>query len=64
MAGLLDVHQFANVEGLHKGAALNIASGMADYFGGRVHDTLRVNGTAHWQKMLDTEFGGMGEVRS
>ena len=60
MAGLLDVHVRVGRE--TDIPALAITEGMAQYFGTRVNETLTTNGTAHWQQMLETEFGGMGEV--
>lgn len=35
---------------------------MTRYFEQRIQLTLEVNGTAHWQAMLATEFGGMSEM--
>ena len=35
---------------------------MTRYFEQRIQLTLDVNGTAHWQAMLATEFGGMSEM--
>ena len=35
---------------------------MARYFTARVDRTLVANGTAHWEAVLETEFGGMNDV--
>ena len=35
---------------------------MTRYFEQRIQLTLDMNGTAHWQAMLATEFGGMSEM--
>ena len=59
MAGLLDQAQLAG-----SGEALAGAEAMAAYFCARARRVVAVNGTEHWLRVLDTEFGGMNEVRA
>ena len=56
LAGLLDQHKFLGNE-----LALEMVKEEAHYFAVRINKTLEVNGTDHWHKMLDVEFGGMME---
>lgn len=56
-AGLLDIFDYVGEE-----AALEIVEGMASYFKTRIDAVLNEKGWEYWQKILDTEFGGMNEV--
>ncbi len=57
LAGLLDAYELCNIT-----RALRMAQASAEYHLWRIENTLRVNGTARWQQMLEVEFGGMNEV--
>ncbi|CAL8460830.1 g361 [Coccomyxa elongata] len=57
MAGLLDAYNFLGVE-----VALKMVEDEAEYFRGYYDRVIAVNGTDHWLRMLETEFGGMNEV--
>lgn len=57
MAGLLDTYNFLGVE-----VALKMVKDEAEYFRGYYDRVIAVNGTDHWLRMLETEFGGMNEV--
>jgi uncharacterized protein len=57
MAGLLDAHELAGSD-----EAMVVAQDMAAYFFKRIITTLAINGTQHWNKMLEVEFGGMNDV--
>lgn len=55
-AGLLDAYVFMGNE-----LALDTAAKEAHYFAAYHDEVVAVNGTQHWVKMLDNEFGGMAE---
>ncbi len=57
MAGLLDAYNFLGIE-----MALKIVKDEAEYFTEYYDRVVAVNGTDHWLRMLETEFGGMNEV--
>ena len=56
LAGLLDIHTFLGNE-----LALDVVFEEVDYFLAYYDHVVAVNGTLHWVKMLDNEFGGMAE---
>ena len=56
LAGLLDIHTFLGNE-----LALDMVCKEVDYFLAYHDHVVAVNGTLHWVKMLDNEFGGMAE---
>ena len=57
MAGLLDAFTF-----LGNHLALDMVVLEARYFLAYHNNVVAVNGTMHWVKMLDNEFGGMAET--
>ena len=56
LAGLLDIHTFLGNE-----LALDVVCKEVDYFLAYHGHVVAINGTLHWVKMLDNEFGGMAE---
>lgn len=57
MAGLLDQHQLVG-----NSKALSMAIAMADYFCNRSQTVVESHGRDHWNKVLETEFGGMNDI--
>ena len=57
IAGLLDAYTFLGDE-----LALDMVVKEAGYFLDYQQHVVEVNGTGHWVKMLDNEFGGMAET--
>ncbi|MEW5298075.1 MAG: hypothetical protein WDW36_001236 [Sanguina aurantia] len=57
MAGLVDAHEMGG-----SGLALTMVKEMSTYFLKRIDHAVAVNGTLHWQRMLDVEYGGMNDV--
>ena len=56
LAGLFDTHTFLGNE-----LALDMVWKEVDYFLAYHDHVVAINGTLHWVKMLDNEFGGMAE---
>jgi len=56
MQGLLDQHRAGNAQ------ALGIVEKMAKYFYRRITTLIAVNGTEVWERVLNTETGGMNDV--
>ena len=59
LAGLLDQHQLAA-----QPLALGVATGLADFLCARFDKVVADKGRGHWAQVLETEFGGMNEVRA
>ena len=57
IAGLLDAYAFTENQ-----LALDMVVREADHFMAYHDHVVEINGTAHWVKMLDNEFGGMAET--
>ena len=57
MAGLLDAHNFLGYD-----VALEMVKDEAEHFTRYYNDVVATNGTEHWLRMLEVEFGGMNEV--
>ncbi|EFN57261.1 hypothetical protein CHLNCDRAFT_143813 [Chlorella variabilis] len=57
LAGLLDQHRLVGTAG-----ALGAARRMASHFCARVRAVVAANGTDHWHRVLEVEFGGMNEA--
>ncbi|GAB4818253.1 hypothetical protein N2152v2_005299 [Parachlorella kessleri] len=57
MAGLLDQAQLAG----HP-QALHMVENMAHYFCSRIENLIAGQGRAHWEAVMENEFGGMNEV--
>ena len=57
MAGLLDAHTFLGNE-----VALEMVKDEAKHFTRYYDNVIAINGTEHWLRMLEVEFGGMNEV--
>ena len=57
IAGLLDAYTFLGSQ-----LALDMVVKEAEYFVAYHDHVAEVNGTTHWVKMLDNEFGGMAET--
>ncbi|MEW5311971.1 MAG: hypothetical protein WDW38_003639 [Sanguina aurantia] len=57
MAGLVDAHEMGGSD-----LALTMVKEMSTYFLKRIDHAVAVNGTVHWQRMLDVEYGGMNDV--
>ena len=58
LAGLLDQHTRA-----HNPQALGMATALADWVAQSVEGAVARGGIAKWQGVLNTEWGGMNDVR-